>query len=160
MDNFASDFKHKSHMKTTLIRVFTIAFAMIFALDGCKKDVDYSYPMEIVYLNETGHSISLTISSDYTPMDIVLGKGGRYSRTWASGSGPNYPPQLTEAKVVFDDEYTVFHRITDQPGTYHNVCNSADYKCTTMKDVKTGRVYTFTFTEEDYNYAVNASKAD
>ena len=137
-----------------------VFISFLAALAGCKKDVDYSYPMELVYLNETEHSISLTISSDYTPMDIVLEKGGRYSRIWASGFGPNYPPQLTEAKVVFDDEYTVFHRITDQPGTYHNVCNNDDYKCSAMDDVKTGRVYTFSFTEGDYQYAVNASQED
>lgn len=137
-----------------------VFISFLAALAGCKKDVDYSYPMELVYLNETEHSISLTISSDYTPMDIVLEKGGRYSRIWASGFGPNYPPQLTEAKVTFDDEYTVFHRMTDQPGAYHNVCNNDDYKCTTMDDIKTGRVYTFSFTEEDYQYAVNASQED
>ena len=137
-----------------------VFISFLAALAGCKKDVDYSYPMELVYLNETEHSISLTISSDYTPMDIVLEKGGRYSRIWASGFGPNYPPQLTEAKVTFDDKYTVFHRMADQPGAYHNVCNNDDYKCTTMDDIKTGRVYTFSFTEGDYQYAVNASQED
>ena len=103
-----------------------VFISFLAVLAGCKKDVDYSYPMELVYLNETEHSISLTISSDYTPIDIVLEKGGRYSRIWASGFGPNYPPQLTEAKVTFDDKYTVFHRMADQPGAYHNVCNNDD----------------------------------
>ena len=116
-----------------------VFISFLAALAGCKKDVDYSYPMELVYLNETEHSISLTISSDYTPMDIVLEKGGRYSRIWASGFGPNYPPQLTEAKVTFDDKYTVFHRMTDQPGAYHFLLQKKTINMQSMHHRKTDR---------------------
>lgn len=136
--------------KKLLIAVFCI----MFLFSGCgRKMVDYMYTTEIVYRNNTEHTIML---KTYNPVNLekisVQIEGGSSSSFHIDNEGDFCRNVPMEATVTFDGQYRVDMVMgEDIP---NNICNNANYINTCVSEFKLDLQYTFT--EADYEYAVSA----
>ncbi len=128
-----------------------ILLMAVLAICSC-RDVDYFYPADLIYINQTNHLIHLKIDSDLT-IDTIIEPLGSYKGKWG-GTAPFSFYFYDTAEITFDNKFSIEHKFQHKP-EYHNVCSLASYESRPMKKTKWGKIYTFHFTEEDYNYAVS-----
>ncbi len=132
--------------------------ASILATVSCKKDVDYFYTTEFVYVNHTNHDVRINIQSDYTPMAAVVERGETFSKKWTE-IGP-LPFDIKGATVTFDEKHTVTFTPDVDPNSSENICREENYVMTRSDDAMYHWVYTYNITESDYDYAVSANEKD
>ncbi len=130
-----------------------ILLMAVLAIYSC-RDVDYVFPADLVYINQTSHTIRLKIEAQFFPLEAVIEPYGSYVGNYGESWGAPGFTVGDVAEITFDNVYSIEHRYSDNT-VYHNVCSLASYESRPMKKTKWGKIYTFHFTEEDYNYAVS-----
>lgn len=159
--------------KNFFFRACLVAACVSFLAVSCKNDVSDSY--EWVFYNETGYDVTYYAtenSSLHSPMNDVLSldyvwngnisdKNNSHTISaedpvlvYSYSGTPSILPQ--ELLVVYDGKYSLMHKASDTESGFHNMCRIDDYDVeeVSLDDGSTLYRYTFTFTDEDYNYAV------
>ena len=139
--------------------LFLLLFSVLM-ICGCKKTVDYFYYETIELDNRTEHDITVrTVESNENPFEAAVPSHGVFRETKDLGEGVN-PHSFVEVSVTFDNEYTVIHKKSDATSLYHNICHEENYRQTEDPDLERNTVYTFTFTNDDYDYAVSQASVN
>lgn len=135
-------------------RVFTLLlFAVSAILIGCTKD--YSYTTGLIIENRSKHAIEISVQTNpggnrLIPIPLRLLDGEIHSGGYSTeGSFAGYPNFLS-ARLKFDNNIEFVHRIEDG-NAYHNFCD--EKACVRSQPNKEREVFTFVFTDEDYEYA-------
>lgn len=124
--------------------------SIMFLLSGCGRVlIDYMYTTETVYRNNTGHTILL---ETYNPDVSVLIEGGASSSFFMYNEGDFARHVPLKASVTYDGKYSV--DVVNGMDIPNNICNNSSYTVTGMSDFR--QTFQYTFTEEDYEYAVSA----
>ena len=149
------------------------AASLVFCLFvSCKKDVCDSY--EWIFINESGHDVTYCLtensSLEFIMRDILhlgywtgnaldpensytIAVEDPYLIYSYSGDPATRPLEL---QVVYDGKYSVLHKGSDGDSPYNNMCWLDDYEREkiSLDDGSVLYRYRFTFTENDYEYAV------
>lgn len=136
-----------------LLPVMSLAFA------GCSGvDVYYSSRSEMVVVNGSSHTVA--VSNADTGLDFTIAPGDEY--VYASDRGVDmwWFLELTGERyqVVFDNTVCVWHT----PGGEHSICDGESF----VKEIENefmyneSSVYTYTFTDADYERALLQGTAD
>ncbi|WP_416998322.1 hypothetical protein [Alistipes putredinis] len=141
-------------MKKRLL-LFAILF---FGLCGCDKDngedVDPPGISHFVWVNASDHRITMTVNGQFE--DEIMLPGERISKTMIGFIALPPSPDLYVMhgiEIVFDDgPYGgVFTRPKEYPAAPYNPCDEYNYF---WEDEVGFRVWTYTFTNADYDAAV------
>ncbi len=126
---------------------------------SCWQEVDFGLFTKYYFINKTEHNIKFsTIHAAWPSIEGEIKAGETYS----SGEiESNILPQVfNPITVTFDDRYTVSYYPKTENGGKHNLCNPSNYIRTTEGKHENIEVYTYTFTEGDYEYAVSVNEAE
>jgi len=127
---------------------------------SCKIDVEYAYTTTLTLKNQSSHSITIKGSDNEYILDCTIHPGESYSCQDNFGESPWYPVLFTGIRcfVCFDDNIKIVHGLTfDDIPIEHNICDENSYTVEVSGRHKTKFVYTYTFTDEDYDRAVAAN---
>lgn len=127
---------------------------------GLVTDLAYRVTHEVVYTNNSNHSINIVCDSQYYqyPCELEISQG-EMECMGIHFLIPGITADQIEAKIqkliipemvtlVFDDEYSItFSRGAEMD----NLCNISDYICKLVN--VTHKEWHYTFTEADYEYA-------
>lgn len=132
--------------------IFILLVAM--ALSSCSdaKMVDYDTSYELCLENKSSHSITITLAEDAShtttsdlPGEIVLDAGESFSDNVLT-------PLLCSdfGKAVFDDEVSIDYQTA--PWSAYNISRDSNYSV--YKQSEYHYICTYTFTDADYQYAL------
>lgn len=106
-------------------------------------------------VNSSNHEITLTVESRNFPAEVVLQDGESFEWVNPSGFGnPFRPFKFTGEsgiRVVYDDNYTTVFAL----GGSNSRSPEWEHNYVKQKTGKHKYIYTYTFTEKDYEFAVN-----
>lgn len=133
---------------------FILALCLLLA--SCATDVDYSYSTTIVFENNSSHEVSVVADNNCLMFSDFTLSPGKTAEFNASGMDDVCPPlEISllphEAFVWFGDDVVVRNRYEDSKMP-HNICRAASYR--TIQKEKRNQKYRYTFTDEDYEYAL------
>lgn len=142
--------------------IFTLLLLGIFSiLFSCDKD--YVYDTEIRIENASRHDIEIVMpkiwfDESIFPEKIMLARGQNFSHLIINEGGFFRVPHFPSMLIRFDNDISITHVHSDG-NAYHNFCNGQAY--TRKQKNKQHEIFTFIFTDEDYEYAVqHTNKAD
>ena len=155
----------------TVTRLFaaSLVLCLIFS---CKKEVYDTY--EWNFINESGQDITYYLTENSSLGSIM---GGILHLDYWTGNALDPDNSYTiavddpyliysysgdpatlplELQVVYGGKYSVLHKGSDENTPYNNMCRLDDYKIekVSLDDGSVLYRYSFTFTEDDYEYAV------
>ena len=125
---------------------------------ACKKHIDYSIEDFTTFVNQSQHKVSVSLDVYYPKCDIscfMLLPGEKFLLITE-----RQPIQIEKATVTYDDTIQIVHERTDANNpVFRNICflNSSWWEKkyeSPHDDAGWQSYYTFTFTDEDYDYAV------
>lgn len=127
----------------------------MFALSifyGCV--VDYTSTTELRICNNSTHDVSVFCLMPRVadvPIGFTIESGSEYKWERSVMDDVAEFPHLFRVLVSFDNQKFVLHQLSDGDA-YHNFCEESFYEV--KQTDKRHRRYTFTFTDEDYEYAL------
>lgn len=142
--------------------IFTLLLLVIFSmLFSCDKE--YIYGTEIRIENASRHDIEIVMpkiwfDGSIFPEKIMLARGQNFSHIITGEGGFVGVPYFPSMLIRFDNDISITH-VQSDGNAYHNFCNEQAYA--RIQPKKRSEVFTFVFTDEDYEYAVqHTNKAD
>lgn len=130
---------------------FIILFAGILFQTGCKTE--YGYLLITNIENQSNYDIEIKagVSGAEIPDHFFISKGETYTYVIETEGGPYGFPYSGRALIRFGDQVQTLHRMVDGD-LYHNYCSENAYTLDIPE--KRTKEYTFTFTDADYEYAI------
>ena len=134
--------------------IFTLLLLGFFSMFfSCDKD--YEYSTEIRIENASQHDIEIIMpelwfDGSFFPEKIMLPRGQDFSHIIIGEGGFFGVPYFPSMQIRFDNDVSIMH-VQSDGNTYHNFCNKQAYARSQPK--KQFEVFTFVFTDEDYEYA-------
>ncbi len=149
-------------MKTNSLFFIIVLFCSIL-LGGCKRTCEGlgSVTRELVAANNTSHTITIEITDSSTSFDerfFEISPNEKETILIVRGEGPTpIPIDLSfnaprQAIVTFDNEFQFFYHYQNLE-IQHNFCRSGHYERKVVNK-RGALIATFTFTDADYDYAV------
>ena len=141
------------------LRFFILVISLLVA--SCEQK--HETYMNLRYVNNSNHTIDIEFSFIQTPAQLypnITLKPGEIVRGYATIAGEtpasayNVAQIYEKATICYDGEYVIEHEYLDNKFSAHdnrNICLNKSYKITRGEQ---GYYYTYTFTDADYEYAV------
>lgn len=128
-------------------------------LAGCTgADVYYSMRSEMVVVNDSSHTVA--VGNADTGLDFEVAPGEEYVHATDRGADMWWFLELTgeRCQVVFDNTVQVWHT----PGSEHSICDGESFVKEILNEFmyNESSVYTYTFTDADYEWALLQDTAD
>lgn len=137
------------------IKLFTL-LSLLLLVASCTSnhDVDYSGCTEIKVINDSSFEIAifyLMPIEEGFPERVSIASNAIFEQAeCALGVTPSLP-YFHRMLICFGDDVYTLHQLSDGDA-YHNFCVENSYEV--KQTDKRHRRYTFTFTDEDYEYAL------
>lgn len=143
-----------NYLKYMKIRVLLLLTVLSILLCGCK--VDYCYLTEICVINNSSYDIEIVSSphmvvEEQFPKAFFIASNEKKSHRSSTDAGYTGVPYFVRMLIRFGDDVYTLHQLSDGDA-YHNFCEESFYEV--KQTDKRHRRYTFTFTDEDYEYAL------
>jgi len=146
-------------------KILTAILSLICLLaGGCSKD-SWS-ASKIVIENASSHKVKFVSDKDsffryiegVSGINVELPAGGTYDSGWAKGTKHLFLTDRIGRKVfaTFDDELEFTYTLYGKEGK--SICDEHYWNTAYVSERKYKVVYTYTFTDEDYDRAVALSK--
>ena len=141
---------------TTKILKYTLFIATSLILQSCDVVMhEYLYRIDYYVDNRSSHDIEINetyfidyINPNYKPGQLNV-KSGEKALFYQSATEGAYPLWLPSGVcIIFDSELMVIHKYEE----FNSMCNPENYKFEQVE--KRVRSATFTFTDADYEYAL------
>lgn len=132
-----------------------IAILLFSLLAFACTDRDGSFVTEVCVKNNSLYDIEIIcaphlIAESIFPERLTVANGETFIHRFSEEGGFNGLPTFNGVVIVFDGVVYTYHKAYND--AYHNFCVENSYE---VKQVdKRHKRYTFTFTDEDYEYAL------
>ena len=137
-------------------KIISLALLMVLIM-SCHRTVDYAYGVGLNIKNNSSHTIKVSLT------DAELPWGGKTYEIKANDEfivkeSVDGIPELTiyTASICFDSEIEAVYTISGDSSQY-NVCNNDNW---IVEKDEYSTMWTYTFTEEDFEYAKSQSSSD